>query len=644
MAKEIKVKLSADTAAANKALAQFGGTLEDVYEEGVQPLNFAIGELEDRLYEMAAAGQQGTQEFQDMAAEVGRMKKTIIDTDLAVDALSMNLAQTTAGAAAGVASVFEIGTGAMAAFGVESEQVEEQLLKVQSAMAMAQGLQGLKEGIQSFKALGAMIKRTSVVQKLLNSTTKAGTVAQWALNTAMNANPIGALILAITALVGAIVYFTSKANDAAEVNDKLTASIEKQNKKFDLVEKTIRKNMEQRMELLEATGATEEELHKERLAQIKTEEGIRKASLQNEKGQIMLKRAAYKRALEQGKDDLAREIKEEIQQSKDRYAELEAQNGDYHHNLKVENEKFRKEEEDRRKANYEKWLQQVKDEANKRLQARREIEDGEVRLIEQKDRQQAEQRRLSREREIQAVNDSEILREDEKRKRIQQINDYYDQQEFTSAMEGIDTIEMAKLERFSYHQNNELAQFQAHEKEKTRISKAEAKAQTSAWLQENEQKIGAATDLFSSFGELANAFADESEDAQRRAFNINKAVGIANAIINTSVGVTKALATLPPPVSFITAATTAASGAAQIATIAKSQFQGGGSGSDVSTSGLSSGASVSSRPAFFNVVGNTGNNQLAQTLGDTPLKTYVVAGEVTTAQSLERNKIETASL
>ncbi|MDX1358950.1 MAG: hypothetical protein R3232_08985, partial [Clostridia bacterium] len=84
--------------------------------------------------------------------------------------------------------------------------------------------------------------------------------------------------------------------------------------------------------------------------------------------------------------------------------------------------------------------------------------------------------------------------------------------------------------RFSYHQNNELAQFQAHEKEKTRISKAEAKAQTSAWLQENEQKIGAATDLFSSFGELANAFADESEDAQRRAFNINKAVGIANAI------------------------------------------------------------------------------------------------------------------
>ena len=644
MAKEIKVKLSADTAAANKALEQFGGTLEDLYGEGVQPLNFAIGELEDRLYEMAAAGQQGTQEFQDMAAEVGRMKKTIIDTDLAVDALSMNLAQTTAGAAAGVASVFEIGTGAMAAFGVESEQVEEQLLKVQSAMAMAQGLQGLKEGIQSFKALGAMIKRTSVVQKLLNSTTKAGTVAQWALNTAMNANPIGALILAITALVGAIVYFTSKANDAAEVNDKLTASIEKQNKKFDLVEKTIRKNMEQRMELLEATGATEEELHKERLAQIKTEEGIRKASLQNEKGQIMLKRAAYKRALEQGKDDLAREIKEEIQQSKDRYAELEAQNGDYHHNLKVENEKFRKEEEDRRKANYEKWLQQVKDEANKRLQARREIEDGEVRLIEQKDRQQAEQRRLSREREIQAVNDSEILREDEKRKRIQQINDYYDQQEFTSAMEGIDTIEMAKLERFSYHQNNELAQFQAHEKEKTRISKAEAKAQTSAWLQENEQKIGAATDLFSSFGELANAFADESEDAQRRAFNINKAVGIANAIINTSVGVTKALATLPPPVSFITAATTAASGAAQIATIAKSQFQGGGSGSDVSTSGLSSGASVSSRPAFFNVVGNTGNNQLAQTLGETPLKTYVVAGEVTTAQSLERNKIETASL
>jgi hypothetical protein len=47
-----------------------------------------------------------------------------------------------------------------------------------------------------------------------------------------------------------------------------------------------------------------------------------------------------------------------------------------------------------------------------------------------------------------------------------------------------------------------------------------------------------------------------------------KIFGIAQAIINTSLGVTKALASLPPPASFIAAALTAATGAVEIATIA----------------------------------------------------------------------------
>jgi hypothetical protein len=49
----------------------------------------------------------------------------------------------------------------------------------------------------------------------------------------------------------------------------------------------------------------------------------------------------------------------------------------------------------------------------------------------------------------------------------------------------------------------------------------------------------------------------------------------------------------------------------------------------------------------FNVVGNSETNQLADVLGDsndTPVQAYVVAGNVTTAQSLERNVIETTSL
>jgi hypothetical protein len=63
---------------------------------------------------------------------------------------------------AGVAGGFGAVQGAMALFGKESEDVQKTLLKVQSAMAISQGLQSVGESIDSFKQLGAVI-RTQVV-------------------------------------------------------------------------------------------------------------------------------------------------------------------------------------------------------------------------------------------------------------------------------------------------------------------------------------------------------------------------------------------------------------------------------------------------------------------------------------------------
>ena len=49
----------------------------------------------------------------------------------------------------------------------------------------------------------------------------------------------------------------------------------------------------------------------------------------------------------------------------------------------------------------------------------------------------------------------------------------------------------------------------------------------------------------------------------------------------------------------------------------------------------------------FNVIGASGTNQIAEALGEQqnqPVQAYVVANDVTTAQSLERNIVETTSL
>ena len=76
---------------------------------------------------------------------------------------------------------------------------------------------------------------------------------------------------------------------------------------------------------------------------------------------------------------------------------------------------------------------------------------------------------------------------------------------------------------------------------------------------------------------IANSLAAGNEKEQKKAFLINKAVSLGQAIQNTATGVTKAFGQ-GGVAGFATGALVAAAGAAQIATIAKSKFEGGDQG------------------------------------------------------------------
>lgn len=74
---------------------------------------------------------------------------------------------------------------------------------------------------------------------------------------------------------------------------------------------------------------------------------------------------------------------------------------------------------------------------------------------------------------------------------------------------------------------------------------------------------------------------------------------------------------------------------------AAAQAGAGGSGGDVGSAPTVGGGSAPQ----FNVVGNSGVNQIAQTLGNQqPVQAYVVANQVTTQQALDRNIVNNASL
>ena len=127
---------------------------------------------------------------------------------------------------------------------------------------------------------------------------------------------------------------------------------------------------------------------------------------------------------------------------------------------------------------------------------------------------------------------------------------------------------------------------------------------------------------------------------------VGKAAAAAQAVINTYQGATKALSDLPPPFSYIAAAATIASGLQNVKQILSTKLPAPPS---FAKGGGSTGGAIATppRPPAFNIVGQSQTSQLAQTIAsqkNEPVKAYVVADDVSTAQAMDRNIVEGASI
>ena len=170
--------------------------------------------------------------------------------------------------------------------------------------------------------------------------------------------------------------------------------------------------------------------------------------------------------------------------------------------------------------------------------------------------------------------------------------------------------------------------------------------------QENIDKyLDLAKQQFQALGDLAMQFNFKSKSAQKAAFNVKKGADIASATIDTYKSAQSAYASMAgipvagPALGAAAAAIAVTAGLLNVKKIASQKFEGGSilgggsGGGSMSVGGLSGGAQAPS----FNVVGNNGLNQLQQ-LQQQPVQAFVVSGNVTTAQSLDRNRITNATL
>ena len=176
------------------------------------------------------------------------------------------------------------------------------------------------------------------------------------------------------------------------------------------------------------------------------------------------------------------------------------------------------------------------------------------------------------------------------------------------------------------------------------------KKEKDAALETQAAKLQIVADGFSAISQLSAAFASDDEKSKKKQFELQKKLSIASAVVAGIQAVQNAFKTaagspiteLLPAYPFIQAGLAGAFASAQVAAISRTQY--GGGASSVGSGGSS--PSAPSTPPSFNVVGQSGINQLAESIGQQnrqPMRAYVVGSDVTSSQELERKRIKTAT-
>ncbi len=641
-----------------------------------------LRELED---ELADIGDVNSPQFQKLAKEAGVLRDQMNNAKAAVRSMSEDFPRLQLGKQAfqAIGGAAQGAMGAAALFGSENEEVTKSIQKLVAVQSILNSVDAVAKSLGDETALGLKVRtvltnlqakgdkkltlatiRQTAVQTVSTAATKAGTVAMKIFNGVIKNNPIFWLISAITAAVAAFSYFFSSSEDLTASTENLNAAYEQLTASMDRVNDRRKALADTEMRILKATGASEEELRATRLKNLKDDEKARLEDLALQKAVLDAQKEIYKKAKKAEDDEAARAAKETIQKAREKYHTLKNMEGQYNasvlEELKSTNEKIlaqadklAKEEEQRQAQRVAKYKEFLRD----KEAARKLIEDLTNKAIEDDREREIAQARTQHEREIANIvgtedqkNQIKILKADELEKKLAEIRAKYREEEIPLRKQADLTEDKANVDAAVAKRNiEEENKKQAQEDDEEEIQRKKEVL---------DAKLSMASDTFGALGDLATAFAKDNEKSQKKAFEINKAIQIAQAVISTYQGANAIFATasanpksvLFPAQPFIMAGAAIASGLANVATIAKTKFSGGsvsGGGGGGASSPPSVGGGGSSQPASFNVVGNTGVNQLAETLGNQgqqPIQAFVVGSEVTTQQSLDRNKVETATL
>lgn len=636
----------------------------DQADKATQSLKSQLRQAQAEVAELSDKFGATSKEAINAAKKAAELKDAIGDAKALTDAFNPDAKfNALTGSLAGVASGFGAIEGSLVLAGVESENLQKTMVQLQSAMALSQGLQGLGESIDSFKQLGAVAKN-----------------ALAGIRTGIAATGIGVLLVAL----GAVVAYWDDIKEAVggvseeqeNLNIQAQENLDVQQKKLDTIGSQDN--------ILKLQGKSEKDILKIKLAQ--TDEVIKASEIQIQNNIATTK--AQTEAARRNQEILAGTLKflslplTMILKTVDLVGK--ALGKDFGLEEKVFtglasfvfDPKEVQKEGDAAVAEQKKALDKLKND-RAGLQLSIKAIDKQAATDAAAKQKEANDKAIELEKQkvdaLERIRQGEIDTEAERRaEEKRQIQKQYEELIAEATKYGQDTTALKEAQRTKEKELQD--KFDAEDEEK-RIAAEEKKKAEEQKQKDDEERLAKERE------EIAQKEREFKEQQYRNTYDnlqnilsvgggklnkVAKALAIADVVRTatksvsetvSSIGIANAKAVAASPLTggmpfvaintlkgALTIGSTIASSIKSIQAI-KGESQSV-SGSSAPSSGGSGGGGTTPAPApQFNVVGNSGVNQIAQTLGaQQPVQAYVVANQVTTQQALDRNIVQNASL
>lgn len=539
------------------------------------------------------------QQLKDMDSSIGNYQRNVGDYASAFDNVTMKIEGGVAkferfnNVSRSVIGSFDLVEGGLKAIGVESEEVNGLMDKMQGAMQITAGLTSVKEGVQAFNAMRIAIQSSTAAQKILNGV--------------MAANPIGAVVVAVTALVAGVAAFVKKMNESKAAIERVNAAMESYRVK---TQERVR-DQELEIELMEAREAKEEDILARRLKHADKNEKEARETLRKIQQEYNAASKKDKEKMQENLDEAKAAWEDSVETIRDIQDEQQVYTAKKRHEDKVRYQEYLKEiAEIRRQAEIQEWNEKearelAKIEADK---ARREQEKQKT-ITDYKDLM--EQLRLSQmseyERELDAAEDHFLQMQDILQRTLDlkeiTMEEFLDtlaiiEGEYAAKIDEIDAREADREDPLPKTQETTEAQKTLGDALKENLNL------TDQQFNNISAGVGLVGTAFGQTAQLLNTLSQQQDKTSEEGFEAAKKMSIAAATMSMLQGIisswTSAMS-LPAPISFITggimSAFTATMGGIQIAQIKKQKYNGnqdGGSGNTPQAPQINTAALLSS--------------------------------------------------